>query len=415
MKVTVEDQKPCQKVLKIAFPAKKLKEEHEKMLLDFQKQSKIAGFRQGKAPIKIVESKFFGDIKTEVLKKILPEICREAFQSEKILAVTDPAVDQIEYDLEKGLSFRAVVDIPAQVVLPEYRGIKLEKKSVEVTEDDVREAVDGLREHHAVFEPVAPRGLNYGDYAMVDYTSVSAHKDAKKEHKKNVLISIQKQGENHLTDQLVGMQPGEAKKVMLEANQERPQITFDVKLHEIKEKKLPNLDDEFVKVLGEIKSIEELKERVKTDLHSHRENAAQEALKNSAIQVLSEKVDFDVPISQINHEAEKLYTELVNRVRQGAVSAKSLQDPAVLKELEGEAKRRVKIAYVLHEIAQKEGLKVSDEELNEDLEKAAARLGKKVEEIKADFEKNDRLEALRARLTQDKVIDFIMKHAIIKK
>ena len=86
----------------------------------------------------------------------------------------------------------------------------------------------------------------------------------------------------------------------------------------------------------------------------------------------------------------------------------------MLKELEAEAKRRVKVAYLLYEIAQKENLKVSDDELNQDLEKAAQKLGKNVEEIRADFEKNNRLEALRARLTQDKVIDFILKSAIIK-
>ncbi len=414
MKVVVEDQKPCQKVLKIQYPAEKLKSEHQTMLTEFQKQAKIPGFRPGKAPIKTVETKFFDDIKSEVLRKILPEICKEALQAEKVLAVSDPSVDQMEYDLEKGLSFRAVVDIPAKVVLPEYKKIKLEKKSTDVTDEDIQKAIDGLREHHGVFEPVAPRPLQLGDFAIVDYTSLSHEKTPKRDHRKNVLISIQKEGENHLTDQLIGMQPGESKQIVLKAEQEHPEMIFDVKLHEIKQKKLPELDNEFLKTLGEVKTVDELREKVKSDISSYRENASQEALKNEAIKILSEKVDFDVPTSQVNHESEKLYTELVNRVRQGAVSSKSLQDPQVLKDLETEAKRRVKVAYLLYEIAQKEDLKVSDEELSQDLEKAAQKLGKHVEEIRADFEKNNRLEALRARLTQDKVIDFILKSAIIK-
>jgi len=137
-------------------------------------------------------------------------------------------------------------------------------------------------------------------------------------------------------------------------------------------------------------------------------------LRNKAILTLSDKSDFDVPQSQVDREAQKLYSELVNRVRQGTVSAKSLEDEQVRKDLELEAIRRVKVAYILHEIAQKEDLKVSDDEANQEISHMAERLGKTPEELRANFEKNERLGSLQARLLQDKVIDFIVEHAIIK-
>jgi trigger factor len=210
------------------------------------------------------------------------------------------------------------------------------------------------------------------------------------------------------------MEIGQAREAILEATDQHPKRTFNIKLNDIKEKKLPEIDEEFFKTLEGIKNLDELRAKLKEDIKIYKERASREALRNKAILTLSDKSDFDVPQSQVDHEAQKLYSELVNRVRQGTVSAKSLEDEQVRKDLGLEAIRRVKVAYILHEIAQKEDLKVSDDEVNQEIAHMAERLGKTSEELRANFEKNERLGSLQARLLQDKVIDFIVEHAIIK-
>jgi trigger factor len=412
MKIQVEDQKPCKKALKISLPGAEIKDLHQKVVLEFQERSTIPGFRKGNAPLKVIESRFSKDIRSEVLRRLLPKVCSEAFKAEKISAVSDPLVDQIEYDLEKGLTFQAVVDILPQVALPKYKELKLEQDSLKVTEEEIDRTLEELREHHAVFQPVSGRSLNYGDYAVVEY-----HLDGQKRKKdddKNIMIFIQQNEKEGISDQLVGMEIGQAREATLEATDQHPKRTFNIKLNEIKEKKLPEIDEEFFKTLEGIKNLDELRAKLKEDIKIYKEKASREALRNKAILTLSDKSDFDVPQSQVDHEAQKLYSELVNRVRQGSVSAKSLEDEQVRKDLGLEAIRRVKVAYILHEIAQKEDLKVSDDEVNQEIAHMAERLGKTPEELRANFEKNERLGSLQARLLQDKVIDFIVEHAIIK-
>jgi trigger factor len=264
MKIQVEDKKPCKKALKISLPGTEIKDLHQKVILEFQERSSIPGFRKGNAPLKVIESRFSKDIRSEVLKRLLPKVCGEAFKTEKISALSDPLVDQIEYDLEKGLTFQAVVDVLPQVVLPKYKELKLEQDSLQVTEEEVDRTLEELREHHAVFQPVSGRSLNYGDYAVVEYHLNS--QKGKKDDRKNVMIFIQQDEKEGISDQLVGMQIGQTREAALEATNEHPKRTFIIKLNEIKEKKLPEIDEDFFKSIGEIKNLDELRAKLNADI-----------------------------------------------------------------------------------------------------------------------------------------------------
>ncbi|MBI1870275.1 MAG: trigger factor [Chlamydiae bacterium] len=407
MNIQVEDKKPCQKALKIALPSHDLKEAHQKVLHDFQKQSRVPGFRQGKAPLKMVESRFSSEIKSEVLKFLLPKICRDALHSEKIQAISDPVVDQIKYDLEKGLTFEAVVDILPKVDLPEYKKLELEKPAITVSEEEMDKMIEELKEHRALFKPVPDKILAHDDYAVVDYSTVDPK--GKKEDHKNALIAITEKGKNELSDQLVGMQVGETRKVMLEG----PKLTFQVTLNEVKEKILPQLDEDFFKEF-QVADLEGLRLKVKSEIEVYKTKTGEQALRNQAVRILSDRVTFDVPSSQTRQEVENLYSELLGQVRQGLVSRKNLEDPKLDENLHKEALRRVRVSYLLHHIAEKETLKVEDQELTNEVLRISQNVGKSPEEVRASFEKENRLEVLRSRITQDKVIDFILENAIIK-
>jgi len=412
VKIQVEDQKPCKKVLKISVPSETLKEAHKKVLSEFLEHSKIGGFRQGKAPVKMVETKFTNEIKSEVLKHLLPKVCNEAIQTEKIRVIGEPLVNDIDYNLDKGLTFQAIVEIFPKVDLPKYHGVKLQKDSVEVKDEELDKTIEDIREHHAVYQPVEGRALQLGDYASMDYQSVDAR--GKKDERKGTLIYVRNDDPSGLMNQLVGMQLGETRKAVLEATNEHPKIDFTFKLNEIKQKNLPDLNDEFFKTLGDVKNLDELRQKVRDDIKTYKERAAQEALRNKAIRLLADEADFDVPENQVSQEAQNIYSELVERVRRGAVSPKGLDDAKVKQDVEEEAKRRVKIAYILHEIAQKENIKASDEDVNHEINHMAERLGKTFEQLKSELYGAQRIEPIRARLSQDKVVDFIVQNAIIK-
>ncbi|MBI1883693.1 MAG: trigger factor [Chlamydiae bacterium] len=411
MKIEVQDQKPCQKFLKIALPSNAVKEAHQKIALQFQERSRIPGFRQGKAPMKMVESHFAGEIKSEVLKELLPKACREAVQSEKIQAVADPVVDKIEYDLEKGIHFEAIVDVSPLVELPKYKGLKLERQAVTVAEDEIEKMMNELRAHHAVFQPVSGRALNHEDYALVDYTSLDSK--GKKDERKNVLISIHEREKNSLSDRLVGMQVGQTRQVTLEAGKDHPRLDLTVCLNEIKEKKIPELDEDFFKEF-QMETLEALREKVRQDIRAYKEKTAREALRNKVMRDLSEAAQFDVPISQVHPEMQNLYSEMVDQAKRGLIDAKSLEKPELQKDVEVEAMRRVRAAYLLHKISQDENLIITQEELSQEIARVAKGMGKSPEELRAGLEREHRLEWIRSRLMQDKVIDFILQHAIIK-
>lgn len=411
MKVKVEEKKPCKKFLSIQYPIDKLKEDHQKVLQEYQQKASIPGFRIGKAPVQVVEKHFFQDIKSEVLKRLLPKICAEVFEKEKISIVSDPSVQKVEYDLQKGLSFDAEVDVAPVVELPEYKKIKLIKDDVEVKEDEIEQAIQQMREQHAVYHPIAGRPLQYEDYAVIDYVTIGSK--AKKEERKGILILIKKDDPSGMNDQLVGMNAGETRKVESKEQDGGSKISFQIKLSEIKEKKLPELNEDFLKEINE-KSFEDLKSKIKENIKNYKENASKESLRNKVMRMLSEKAEFEVPESLVHREAQRMYTEIMYKVRQGVVSSKSLEDQKVLQDIENESRRRVRAGYILNEIAKKEKIIITDDLMNDEIKKLAQRMNKTPEEIRSEIEKNDRLEIMRVRLEQDKVVEFVISHAIIK-
>ena len=409
--------------LEITVEAEKFENAMKKVYFQNAKYFNIPGFRKGKAPMNIVE-KYYGEqiFYEDAFNEVATEAYEEAIKENKIEAVSRPEVDIAQMEKGKDLIFSAVVQTKPEVKLGKYKGVEIEKIEYKADKKAVDHELGHMQEHNSRLITVDDRPLENGDTATIDFEGFVdgvAFDGGKAEgHELEIGSGAFIPG---FEEQLVGMEIDGEKEIKVTFPKEYfskdlagKDATFKVKLHEIKKKELPELDDEFAKDVSEFDTLEELKKSIKEKLTKNNEQRAKYETEDAAIKAVCEESELDVPSGMIELEIDNMLKDFEQRLAyQGLNLEQYLKmlgktEEEIRKEYEPQAIEAIKSRLVLEAIIKAEKIEASEDEIKAKMEEMAKSYGKDVEELS----KNENLkEYLAEGIKSEKALEFIVANA----
>ena len=409
--------------LEITIEAEKFDNAMKKVYFQNAKYFNIPGFRKGKAPMNIVEKYYGAQIFYEdAFNEVATEAYDEALAENKIEAVSRPEVDIIQMEKGKDVIFTAVVQTKPEVELGKYKGVEITKVEYTVEEKDVEHELGHMQEHNSRLVTVEDRALENGDISTIDFEGFVdgiAFEGGKAEgHELEIGSGSFIPG---FEDQLVGMKIDEEKEINVKFPEEYfskelagKDAVFKVKLHSIKKKELPELDDEFAKDVSEFDTLAELKASIKEKLEKSNAQRAKYETEEAAMKAVCEDAKLDIPTGMIELEVDNMMKDFEQRLSyQGLNMEQYLKmigrtEEEMRKEYEPQATEAIKSRLVLEAIINAEKIEASEEEINAKMEEMANNYGKKVEELSG----NENLKKyLNDGIKSEKALEFIVENA----
>ena len=414
--------------LKLTFnvPAETFDEGMKTVYKKTAKYFNIPGFRKGKAPMALVERTYGSEIFYEdTFNEIVPEIFEKEIAENKLEVVSKPEIDIVQIGKGKELIFTAVVQTKPEVKLGKYKGIELEKVEHKIMAKDVNAELERMAEKNARLISVEDGAVKEKDIAVIDFEGFVdgvAFEGGKAENHELEIGS--KTFIPGFEDQVIGMKVDEEKDINVKFPDEYfsaelagKDATFKVKLHEIKRKELPKIDDEFAKDVSEFDTLKELKDSVKEKLQTESDNKAKYELEENAIKAVCAATDIEIPSGMIETEIDNMMKDIETRLSyQGLKLDQYLQmvgksEEDMRKEYEEQAKTSVKSRMVLEAIVKAEKLEASEEEISEKIKEMAENYGKKAEELK---DNEHLINYIKENMAVEKAIKFVVDNAKMK-
>ncbi|MCD6162062.1 MAG: trigger factor [candidate division Zixibacteria bacterium] len=414
MKITVKSEPNCKKILEIEVPREDFETEFQKQLLQYRSEAKIPGFRPGKAPKEIIEKRFSDNIKADALESLLPKAYNEAIAQENLNPISQPIISEVKSDDSQPISFKVQIEIKPEINLKEYTGHSFERKVREVTDTDIEETLKQLQDRYAEFIPVE-RKCHNEDMVIVDL--IKKHdKLGKVEKDKLENVEIDLSGDSVLKefkDGLLGMGIGEMKEIEVnypddysDKQMAGNEVRYMAIVKEVKEKKLPPLDDEFAKNYLQVDTVEELKKTIKESLIKKADDDADISLKSSIIKYTVENNKFEVPESLVEKYVESV-TEDFKKKNKDVDELELRQSCRPM----GEDFYRWQFIYL--EIAEKESIKVTESDRTEWIEQFAKAYNMSEKVARETLGRAGKFDDIDDSLLEKKVLDFIKDNSNI--
>lgn len=420
MKVDVEALEGCKRRLAVEAPADVVQKEWERAYGRVQKEARLPGFRKGHVPRSLVKVHFADDVRREVAQHLIPDVYRRALSEARLEPVDEPDLQDVRLEEGAPLSFVAVVEVKPPIALGEYKGLDVQHAPRAVTGADVEAALAAVRSEQAQFVSVE-RAAAPGDLVIVDYTLTVEGQEPT--HQAGYALVVGDGSVLPEIDQaLAGMRAGEERTVAVrfpddhrrEAVRGKP-ATAGVKVVEVKEKVLPELNDDLARSLGEFETLEALRAAVLKQLEARRASEDRHALEDRLVEALLARHEFAVPESLIMRQVAHQVGNARDRLRRQGVDPDTLpwDYPKLVGELRPGAERGVRRALILESVAEREGIAPRDEDLEPEVDRIAQAGRRPTAAIRRMMEKSGDLEALRAGLRERMTLDFLIAHATI--
>jgi len=412
--------------LKIVVEAAKFEEATNMAYNKMKSRFNIPGFRKGKAPKKIIETNYGVEVfYEEAINICFPEAYEAALVEHNIDPVDQPHIDIVE-EIAKGkdVVFTADVEVMPEFTVENYKGIEVEKKEYNVQEEDVQKELDALVENSARMVSVEGRPVKDGDMVIIDFKGMVDDVQFPGGTAEKQTLTI---GSGHFIpgfeEQLIGVNPGDEVNVNVTFPEEYhsedlagKNALFHVKLHEIKEKELPNVDDEFAKDVSDFDTLEELKTDIKNKLVETAKNKEVQELESSVVNAVSSKVELTIPNAVIEKQIDQMIRDFEYSLKLQGLDLQTYFQITGAKEedlkvqMRDEAENKVKNDLVLEKISKIENVEVTEEEFNAELEKIAGQYKQEVETLKSRLREQD-INYIKENLTLKKTVDFLVENA----
>ena len=430
MNVTVENLAPCKKLVRVEVDAKAVDEAFAAVTKDFQKQASLPGFRPGKAPRELVAKKYEADIKAEAKRKLISDAYRKAVDEKKIAVVGYPDIEEIQFGRGQALQFAATIETAPEFQIPDYKGLRVKREAKSVAEADVERAVELLRRQHTKFETVA-REAHPGDIAVVNYTGTCDGKPITDTaptakgltEQKNFWVDIGPEAFlPGFAEQLTGAKAGDRRAVSVDfpADFVTKELAgkkgvFEIEVVEIKEKILPPVDDVLARLYG-AENLEKLRAGVRRDLENELNYSQARSIRTQVIRGLLERVNFDLPESAVAQETRNAVYDIVRQNTKRGATREMIeqQKEQIYSAATYNAKERVKLSFLIQRIADKEELKVSEEEILKRAQSLAALYQIPLEKFLKDLQKRNGVPELYEQILHEKALDLLEKNAVIE-
>lgn len=423
LKVDVEDLGSTKKRLQVEVPGEIVTKEISSAYRKLSKKAKVKGFRPGKVPRAILQ-RYYGDyIKNEVISKLINDTFSKAISDQDIKPVSQPTIDDGTLEEGKAFEYSAVVEVKPDIQVKDYLSLRLKTGKAEVTGEDVEKRLLELQNLHAQLVTVEERKkVGEGDFVIIDYEAFSDGRPFEGSNGKDFMLQVGGGGFiPGLDEKIIGRERDDELEVEMIFPEDHPKMAgkpavFRVRIKEIKEKIVPKLDDEFAKDIGEYKDLEELKTRIREDLEREGEESKRRDLENQLMEKLIDGNPFDVPRSMVDQQINYLVADAKIRLASQGFALKDVgvEEGKLRKDFEEAALKRVKQGLILEKISALEGISIENEEVTEKLREISLRTNQNVEKVKGYYQKDDRMEELKAKIVEEKTLNFLLEKSHIK-
>jgi trigger factor len=410
----------CKHELEITVPVSDIQAETERIVADIQKRAKLPGFRPGKAPASLIRQRFSSEIRQDVLEHILPKAFRAKADEEHLQVVGTPNVTDVHFHEGEPLRFKAEFEVMPVVDLNEYRDLPVPYIEPEVTDEQVTERIEAIREQKAEYVNEDPRPIQDGDYAVVHLKSISSV-DGDPIDNDNMMLHIgDPETMPEFSENLRGVSPGEEREFDVTYPEDYAQeriagktVRFHVDVTGIRRKELPELNDEFAKDLGDYQNIEELREAVRKSLLADAQYRAQQEAKDKLVDELVNRHEFPVPETFIERQIEMTVESRLRAAAAQGIDPRGLKlDWEKIKESQRDkAIRDVKASLLLERVAEREAIHTTNDEVDREVQRFAKSEREPVAAVRMRFEKDGTLGRIANRIRTDKVLNFLFEHA----
>jgi trigger factor len=414
----------CRRELDLEIPAEDVQKAVEKTAREFARMARVPGFRPGKAPVTLIRRRFAEDIKSEVLQSLVPDQINKAVTEQKLVPITQPHIDNVNYAEDGPLKFRAIFEVLPEFELGAYKDLDVEiDDAPAVTDADVDKVLNDSRERAATFVAIEGRALAKGDYAQLKLAGTPAE-GGEPMTADNVMCHLG--GEETLpafTENLLGVNQGEHRAFDVTYPDDFPdknlagkKYAYAVEVLGVKEKKLPELNDDFAKEVSDSQTLEELRSKVREGMEKDRENRQNSAIRDAVLAKLIAAHDFPVPEALVENQMDVRLERAVRMLSAQGVDPRSVNMDwqAMRLRQRDRAVDDVKAELLLDRIATAEKIEAADEEVDREVATMAERSGESVAALHASLTKQGALDRIKSKLRSDKTLEWLQKNAKVR-
>ena len=427
MEVNITDLSPCKKQLRIEIDAETVNAKFDAVAKDFRRHAHLPGFRPGKAPLANVMRSYGDKIGEEAKRTLMSDSYAKALKENELRPVIMPEVEELQFGHGKPFQYLATLEVTPAFEMPEYIGIEVEKERRSVNDADIAKALDTLREQRVSYADM-DRPAVEDDFIVVNFTGTIDDKPITDLIKVARGLTEQKNFWLHKTqnplipgtvEALIGSSKGDKKTVTVTIPDDfvyeeivGKEAKYEIEIVQVKEKSLPELDDKFAKGFG-AESMDKLREGVENDLKNELEYSKKKSIRNQCVDKLLGAVNCDLPETIVNEATRAAVHNIVQQNHQRGVGKEIIEEnkDKIYANAKTDAEVRVKANYILSKIAEKEGIKVTDQELSRQVAALAAQQKVKPQKLAQQLKDNGTIYQVQEEIMNAKVIDLLEEKA----
>jgi trigger factor len=417
----------CKRELELEIPADNVQKATEKIAKDLARVARVPGFRPGKAPVTLIRRRFADDIQGEVVQSLVPEYLEKALGEKNLIPVTRPEVDKVEFKEGEPLRFRAIFEVLPEFDLGDYKGVEVQVDAVETGDAQIDKTLEELRERSATYVPIEGRAAKDGDYVLIKLSGLPEG-GGEPIQADNILCHLgAEETLDSFNENLRGASPGETKQFRSKYPDDYPDQklagkTFDytVEVQGIKEKKLPDLNDEFAKdAVGEgggVSTLADLRKKIHENLEAAKDQQQQSQAREKILEALVKRHDFPVPEALVESQMDVRLERVVRSLAAQGVDPRAVNVDwvSLRRNQRDRAVNDVKAELLLDRIATAENIEATDEDVEKEIATLAERSGESATAIRARLTKQGALDRMKSKLRSDKTIEWLYSNSRIE-
>lgn len=428
MKTELKEISPTRKQIDIEIEADAVRAVYDRISDNYAKAATVPGFRPGHAPRAVVRTRFKDQIRTEVLRELLPNAVQEAIAEHKVAALGEPELNLENTEAlnqlgQKPISFNVNVDVLPDIKLGEYKGLEASRRTRPVKDEDVDRVIEQLRESSAALQPVEDRGAQPGDTVTANFHGKFVNEpDAEPINVEDVDVILGGEGVvQPITDNLVGVRADDEKTFSVDYPQDFSAkglagklVEYTVKVNAVRIKELPEVDDEWAQSLGdEIESVDQLRQKIREDVEARAKNEAEGKVRTDLLRKLVEGHEFDLPERLVAHQTEHRFESVVRDMIGHGIDPRNpeLDWDKARDSLKEQASYELRSSLLLEHIADAEKIEVSDQEIEDEIKTIADASRQTPQQVRDVLTKQGGERSIAPRLRNRKALDFLVANA----
>ncbi|MEW6212443.1 MAG: trigger factor, partial [Acidobacteriota bacterium] len=430
MNITITDHANCKKEVRLQVSSEVVRAETDKTASELARKIRIPGFRPGHVPTSVIKSRFRKDIRNQVAANLLPDAITLAAREKNLRIVGQPSLDEFNFGDDESLNAVFTVEVAPEFELTSYKNVRLTRRVYKVKDEDIEREIERLRERHAELVPVEDRPAQKDDIVtanlkgrFVKETSEATESAAYDFDEPDTEIFLAEEGVNkQFTDALAGAQVGDTRQFTVSYPEDYSHkdiagrsVSYEAQVTAIRFKELPDVDDSFARAVDDkFDTLDDLRASIRSHIEHQAEEWSRRALEKAALDHLLDNHRFDLPLKVVEEQMNSKLKSFLSHIDLEGVDVNRLDIEKLREPFRAESERDVRVSFILNRIVETEGVEASDDEVEREIARMAARAGQTAAALKARLTREDALDSIRFQIKNRKALDIVVDSADIQ-